>query len=79
MRLVFCIRAGNTKQEINLTWPNFLHLVTLRNTRVRLIVYLVMHQMKYGKIEQCNNILRFAHVRAERLSKKRKPRLCFPR
>ena len=26
---------------------NFVHLVTLRGTDVRLIVYLVVHQMKY--------------------------------
>ena len=26
---------------------NFVHLVTLRGTRIRLIVHLVVHQMKY--------------------------------
>ena len=27
--------------------PNFVHLVTLRGTRVHLIMYLVVHQLKY--------------------------------
>ena len=27
---------------------NFVHLLTLHDTRVRLIVYLVVHQMKYA-------------------------------
>ena len=29
-------------------------------------------------MKQANNILLFPHRRAEKLSKKRKPRLCFP-
>ena len=59
---------------------NFAHFVALRGTRVRLIMFFVVHQIKcYGQMKQCNNILQFPLVRAERLSEKRKPRLCFPR
>ena len=60
---------------------NFVHLVTLWGTYVRLIVYLVVQQMKYvtERWSNANNILQFPHVRADRLSEKRKPRLCFPR
>ena len=29
---------------------DFVHLVTLRGTRVRLIVYIVVHQMKYVRV-----------------------------
>ena len=36
-------------------------------------------EIHYGKMKQCNNILQFSHVRTEKLSKNRKPRLCFPR
>ena len=57
---------------------NFVHLVTLRGTCVCLIMWLTVHQIYYGKMKQCNNILQFPHVRAEMLSEKRKPRLCFP-
>ena len=35
------------------------------------------NEICYGKMEQCNDILQFPHVSAERLSEKRKPRLCF--
>ena len=36
------------------------------------------NEICYGKMKQCNNILQFLHVTAERLFKKRKARLCFP-
>ena len=54
-------------------------LATLGGTRVHRILYFVVHQIKYGKMKPHNKILQFPHVRAERLSKKKKPRLCFPR
>ena len=59
---------------------NFVYLATFRGTRVHLIVYLV-YQMKYliGKMNQYNKILQFPHIKARRLSKKKKPRLCFTR
>ena len=53
---------------------NFVHLVILRDTRVPLILYLVVYL-----VTKCTNILQFPHVMAEWLSEKKKPRLCFPR
>ena len=49
-------------------------LATLGGTRVHLILYFVVHQIKYGKMKPYNKILQFPHVRAERLSKKKKLR-----
>ena len=40
---------------------NFVHLATLQGTRVGLIVYLVVHHMKYGKVKLYNKILQFPH------------------
>ena len=39
---------------------NFVHLVTLQDTRVRLIVYLVVHQMKYV-MERWSNAVIFCN------------------
>ena len=36
---------------------NFVYLVTLRGTCVHLIMWLTVHQIYYGKMKQCNNIL----------------------
>ena len=36
-------------------------------------------KLGYGQMKQGNNILQFPHIRAERLSEKWKPTLCFPR
>ena len=58
----------------------FLSLVTLRGTSARLILYLLVPQMKYVKERWSNaTILQFPHVRSQRLSEKRKPSLCLPR
>ena len=35
------------------------------------------NEVSYGKMNQYNKILQFPHVKARRLSKKKKPRLCF--
>ena len=37
------------------------------------------NEVSYGKMNQCNKILQFPHVKVRRLSKKKKPRLCFTR
>ena len=37
------------------------------------------NEVSYGKMNQYNKILQFPHVKARRLSKKKKPRLCFTR
>ena len=59
---------------------NFVHLVTLQvcTCSPHHVPRLAPNEICYGKMKQCNNILPFAHVRAERLSEKRKPRLGFP-
>ena len=36
-------------------------------------------KLGYRHMKQGNNILQFRHIRAEMLSEKRKPILCFPR
>ena len=45
---------------------NFVHLVTLRGTCVRLIVYLVVHQMKYVT-ERWSNVKIFCNFLMQRL------------
>ena len=56
---------------------NFVVLATLQGTRVPRVPHCLPNEIGYGKIgyrqmKQCNNILQFHHVRAERLSEKRK-------
>ena len=62
--------------------PNFLLLVTLQGTLVRLTcsIHLVarcapneIDYGNYGQMKLCNNISQFPHVRAGMLSEKRKP------
>ena len=87
--VIFCNFYSGARKSVLLkassreryTHQNFVHLATFRGARVHLIVYLVVHQMKYliGKMNQYNKILQFPHVKARRLSKKKKPRLCFTR
>ena len=45
---------------------NFVHLVTLRGTRVHLVVYLVVHQIKYA-MERWSNTLIFCNFLAQGL------------